>query len=109
LLMKQIDFNFRVRRVCGSAFFLFLVLQPSFAQTVGVPKAAFAPKVGTWNYRSESNIGETQKMNSVASYSTTVKDADDAWTITVAMKFPEGPVAGVRTLDKGTLILRKES
>ena len=110
LLVKRIDFNFGVGRLLGSVFFLLLhVLQPSFAQTLGVPKAAFAPKVGTWNYRSESNVGEKQKTNSVATYSTTVKDAGDAWTVTVAMKFPEGPVTGVGTLDKGTLILRKVS
>ena len=118
----------------GSIFFLALVLcQPynSSAQTVspttqpqpvstvapnkdtasnlGVPKPAVAPRTGTWNYRTQANTGEQQKLNSAGTYSTTVKDEGGAWTVTVAMEFPEGQVTGVRTLDKSTLILRKES
>ena len=103
-----------MRRSALSGLFLLLLLlcQPncSFAQSApGAPKPALPPKPGTWNYLSRSNVGETQKPNSVATYSTTVKDAGNAWTVTVAMKFPEGPVTGVWTVDKGTLVLRKMS
>jgi hypothetical protein len=133
-LMRGVQSNFPVVTISGSVFFLLLAqCQPyrSFAQTVspagqsqrtgtvapgkdaasnlGVPKPAVAPRPGTWNYRTQAGIGEQPKLNSAGTYSTTVKDDGGAWTVTVAMEFPEGPVTGVRTLDKGTLILRKES
>src|ERR1700674_2324288 len=133
-LMRGIEFNFPVVAMSGSIFFLVLVLcQPyrSFAQTVspatpsqrtstvapnkdaasnlGVTKPAVAPRSGTWNYRTQAGIGEQPKLNSAGTSSTTVKDDGGAWTVTVAMEFPEGPVTDALRLDKGTLILRKES
>ena len=132
--MRRIESKFAVVAMSGSLFFLVLALcQPcrSFAQAVspatqsqrtstvapnkdtasnlGVPKPAVAPRPGTWNYRTQAGIGEQPKVNSSGTYSTTVKDDGVAWTVTVAMEFPEGPVTGVRILDKGTLIMRKES
>lgn len=132
--MRRIEFKNAVMAMSGSVFFLALVLcQPyrSFAQIespaaqsqrtstvvpdkdaaskLGVPKPAVAPRAGTWNYRSQAGIGEKPKLNSAATYSTTVKDEGGAWTVTGAMEFPEGSVTDVRTLDKDTLILRKES
>jgi hypothetical protein len=114
--MRGIGFDFPVVAMSGSIFFLLLVLcQPyrSCAQTVspatqlqhastvapnrdavsnlGVPKPAIAPRPGAWNYRTQSGIGEQPKLNSAGTYSTTVKDDGDAWTVTVAMEFPEGP------------------
>jgi hypothetical protein len=131
-LMNRIEFKSAAMSV--SVFFLMLVLYRqyrSFAQVasptapaqrtstavadkgaaskLGVPGPAVAPRPGTWNYRSESNIGEQQKPNSAGTSSTSIKDEGSAWTVTVAMKFPEGPVTDVRTLDKDTLVLRKES
>lgn len=132
--MREIESKNAVMAMTGSVFFLVLVLcQPycSFAQIaspaaqsqptstvvpnkdaaskLGVPKPAFAPRPGSWNYRTQFGIGKQPKLNSVGTYSTTVKDDGGKWTVTIAMKFPEGPVTGVRTLDKDTLILRKES
>jgi uncharacterized protein DUF3108 len=122
-LMRGIEFSFAGVTTGCSNFFLVLVLcqpynssaqtvspatQPQPASTVapnkdaasnlGVPKAAVAPRPGSWNYRTPAGT-----------YSTTVKDEGGAWTVTVAMKFPEGPVTGVSTLDKGTLLLLKTS
>ena len=118
---------------CSLLFLLFALCQPcrSFAQPVspatrsqrnstvapnkdaasnlGVPKPAIAPTPGAWNYRTQANIGERSKLNSAGTYSTTIKDDGGAWTVTVAMKFPEGPVTGVSPLDKGTLLLLKTS
>jgi len=79
------------------------------ASNLSLPRPAVAPRPGSWNYRSQANIGEKAKLNSAGTYSTTVKDDGDAWTVTVAMEYPEGPVSDVSRLDKGTLILRKES
>lgn len=132
--MRGIKFKFAVVAMSGSVFFLVLVLYKpcrSFAQNaspaaqsqrtssvvpnrdaasnLGVPKPAVAPTPGTWNYRTQAGIGEQPKVNSAGTYSTTVKDDGGVWTVTVAMEFPEGPVTGVGTLDKGTLILRKAS
>ena len=131
--MRGIKFKYAVMAMSGSVFFLVLVLcQPyrSFAQTsspvaqsqrtssvvpnrdaaskLGVPKPTVAPPPGTWNYRTQAGIGEQPKLNSAGTYSTSVKDDGGAWTVTVALKFP-GAVTDVWTLDKGTLILRKES
>jgi hypothetical protein len=39
----------------------------------------------------------------------TVKDDGVAWRVTTTILFSQGPVASESTLDKGTLILRKES
>ena len=79
------------------------------ATSLGVPKPVLAPTPGTWHYRTQSGVGEKPKLNSVGSYSTTVKDDGVAWSVTVAFSFPEGSVSDVQTLDKRTLILRKES
>jgi len=131
--MKAIEFKYVVVALSGNVFFLVLVLcQPyrSFAQTastaahpqrtstvvpnkdtasrLGLPKPTVAPTLGTWNYRTQANIGEEPKLNSVGSYSTTIKDDGGMWTVTIAMRFPEGPVTDVLTIEKGTLILRKE-
>jgi len=136
--MRGIKFQFAVVAMSGSVLFLGVLCLPcrSSAQTappaaassapasqhtgtvapnrdvassLGVPKPAIAPTPGTWNYRTQAGIGEQPKMNSAGTYSTTVKDDGGTWTVTVAMEFPEGPVTGVRILDKGTLIMRKES
>jgi len=112
--MKRIELKCAAMSV--SVFFLVLVLcRPyrSFAQTASPTAQAqrtstVAPRPGAWNYRSQSNIGEQQKPNSAGTYSTLIKDDGSAWTVTVAMKYPEGPVTDVRTLDKDTLVLRKE-
>lgn len=131
--MRGIEFKYAVMAMSSSVFFLVVLCQPcrSFAPTssraaqsdrtstvvpnkdaagkLGVPKPAVAPRTGTWNYRTQAGIGEQPKLNSAGTYSTTVKDEGGAWTVTVAMKFPEGQVTDVLTLDKDTLILRKES
>jgi len=121
-LMRGIEFKFAVVAMSGSAFFLVLVLCQPFAQTgspaaesqrtntvvlnkdaasnPGVPKPTVAPTPGTWNYRTQAGIGEQPKLNSAGTYSTTVKDDGGAWTVTVALEFPEGPVTDVWTLDK---------
>ena len=75
---------------------------------LGVPQPAVAPRPGTWNYRTQFGIGKQPKLNSAGTYSATVKDEGGAWTVTVALKVPEGLVTDVLTLDKDTLILHKE-
>jgi Protein of unknown function (DUF3108) len=75
---------------------------------VGVPKPAVLPAIGTWKYKSAA-IDMLQKPNAVGTFSVTTKDDGIAWTVTTAMQFPEGPVTDVLTVEKGTLILQKES
>jgi len=77
--------------------------------SVGVPKPAAALNTGTWNYNTIADTGGPKKLNSDGAYSTTVKDDGGVWIVTITMKFPEGPVADVWTLEKSTLILRRES
>jgi hypothetical protein len=105
-----------------SVIFLALILYYPFsssAQTVspanqsapnnlGTPKPAVAPTIGTWKYKSAA-IDMLQKPNAVGTFSVTTKDGGSTWTVTTAMQFPEGPVTDVLTIEKETLILRKES
>ncbi len=77
--------------------------------SVGVLKPVAAPHPGTWNYNTRAVTDRRKKLNSDGSYSTTVKDDGGVWTVTIAMQFPEGPVTDVWTLEKGTLVLRRES
>jgi hypothetical protein len=75
--------------------------------SVGVPKPVADPTAGTWKYKgTDVKAGSTYLFN----YSTTVRDDGGMWTVTTAWDFPNlGPVTDVSTLEKGTLILRKES
>ena len=98
-----------------SAIFLVLVLcQPSclFAQAV-LPKPAVDPTAGVWKYKITSEPPATWKSKVTPStdtltFSTTIKDDGGAWTVTTHWETPDGPVTDVQTLEKGTLILRKE-
>jgi Protein of unknown function (DUF3108) len=113
----------RAGSICMSGSLILLVLvicQPfrSFAQigspadqspVTGVPKPVASPISGTWTYSTRANVGGPKKLNSDGTYFTTVKNDNKVWTVTTAMQFPEGPVTDTWTLEKGTLILRKES
>jgi hypothetical protein len=80
------------------------------SNNVGVPKPAVGPTAGTWKYRETDVLPRTVKHhNDHSTFTITIKDDGGVWTITTAMKFPDGPVTDVSTLEKGTLILRKES
>jgi hypothetical protein len=74
---------------------------------VGLPRPAVGLTVGTWKYKDTDVARGDLTLNST--YSITIKDDGDAWTVTTAIEFPEGPVTNVSTLEKGTLLLRKES
>ncbi len=75
--------------------------------SVGVPKPAASPTKGTWNYNTATE--DRAKRDSAGTYSTTVKDDGDVWSVTTALNVPDGAVTDVWTLEKSTLILRKES
>lgn len=101
-------------------FFLVLVLcQPSrlFAQTVaqagktvanslGLPKPAVNLPVGTWKYK-EADVASGGTLQ--GTFSISIKEDGGVWTVTTAWEFDQGPVTDVSTLEKGTLLLRKES
>jgi hypothetical protein len=126
--------QWRLREVRGSVFmsrnvtfFVIVLWQASglFAQTVlpagraqvsnildqrksaGLPKPAMVPTLGTWKYRATYDLPVDGAVNST--FSVTIKDEDKVWTVANVFEFPEGPVIDVLTLDKGTLVLRKES
>ena len=107
---------------CMNSVVLFLVLvlfQPSrsftqaalpanqAASNIGLPRQAVNLPVGTWKYKDV--IPGSAKPNADSTSSISIKDDGSVWTITTAYEFPEGPVTDVSTLEKGTLILRKES
>jgi hypothetical protein len=70
--------------------------------SVGVPKPAVDLTPGTWKYK--GTYGGYPWTSSI-----TIKDDGGGWTVTDAAEFPDGPVTDVSTLEKGTLILCKES
>ena len=88
-------------------FFVLVLCQPYrlLAQAV-LPKPAANPTVGTWKYKEKEVAGPRTLL---ATYSITIKDEGGAWTISTAWESSLGPVTDVSTLEKGTLILRKES
>jgi hypothetical protein len=110
----------RIQRI-----FLILVLcQPSrlFAQTVlpktvaqakttapnnvDLPKPAVDLTAGTWKYKETLALRDGTY---VSIFSTTIKDDGGVWTVTTGWESPQGSVTEVSTLEKGTLMLRKES
>lgn len=83
--------------------------QKTVPKSVGMPKPAVDPTVGTWKYKGTVVApADTHHGPLLSTYSITIKDEGDAWTVTLGAEFPEGPVTDVSTLEKGTLILRKE-
>jgi hypothetical protein len=76
-------------------------------ESVGMPRPAVDLTVGTWKYKETfvAPIGGTDH----STYSITIKDDGGVWIVTTAMEFSEGTVTDVSTLEKGTMILRKES
>lgn len=87
-------------------FLVLLLCQPSgfFAQTV-LPKPTVNPTVGTWKYK-EKDVAGPRTLE--GNFSISIKDGAGVWTVTTAYEFPEGQVTDVSTLEKSTLILRKE-
>lgn len=86
---------------------LVLVLcQPSclFAQTL-LPKPTVNPTTGTWKYK-ETDVASAGTLK--GAFSVTIKDDGGAWTVTTKWEFDQGPVTDVSTLEKGTLLLRKQ-
>jgi hypothetical protein len=61
---------------------------------------------GTWKYKATAVQPDGTY---VGTYAITIKDDGGAWTVTYFMEAPDGPVTDVWTLEKGALILRKES
>ena len=83
--------------------------QKTVPNSVGLPKPAVAPTAGTWKYKGTVVApADTHHGPLLSTYSITIKDEGDAWTVTFGAEFPEGPVTDVSTLEKGTLVLRKE-
>lgn len=75
-------------------------------ESVGVPRPAVAPTTGTWKYKATAVQPDGTYHET---YSVTIKDDGGVWTVTDTMETADGPVTDVSTLEKGTLILRKES
>ena len=84
--------------------------QKTVPNSVGVPQSAMTPTVGTWKYKGTTEApGDTRHGALLSTYSITIKDEGDVWTVTTAAEFPDGPVTDVSTLEKGTLSLRNKS
>jgi hypothetical protein len=82
-----------------------LLANQSPGRTAGVPTPAVDPTPGTWTYK----VTGGQPDGAFAwNHAVTIKDDGGVWTVTYAQEISEGNVTLVQTLDKGTLILRKE-
>ena len=79
--------------------------QKTVPNIVGVPKPTVDPAAGTWKYQATAVQPDGTYHDT---YSITIKDDGAVWTVTSTWETP-GPVTDVQTLEKGTLILRKES
>ena len=76
------------------------------SNSIGVPKPAVAPTAGTWKYKDTVVQADGTYLST---HSVTIKDGGGVWTVTTTWDTPDGAVADVSTLEKGTLILRTES
>ena len=75
------------------------------ANSVGLPTPIQNLPVGTWKYK-EKDVAGSQTLE--GAFSITIKDDGAVWTVTTAWEFDQGPVTDVSSLEKGTLLLRKE-
>lgn len=78
--------------------------------SVGVPKTAADLTAGTWKYKVRDVLPNRAQHGTYSStVSVTIKDDGGVWTLTATLEFPDvGPVTDVQTIEKGTLVLRKE-
>src|ERR1700751_240473 len=67
----------------------------------GTPRPSMGLTTGTWRYQETDSL---PKLNNHSTFSITIKDSGTVWTVPTTWKFPEGQVADVSTLEKGTLI-----
>ncbi|HLJ28403.1 MAG TPA: hypothetical protein VKY85_16950 [Candidatus Angelobacter sp.] len=72
--------------------------------SVGAPKPVVDLTAGTWKYKTTVVQPDGAYHDT---YSITIKDGG-VWTFTDTFETSDGPVTDVLTLEKGTLILRKE-
>ena len=75
------------------------------ASKVGSPKPALDLTAGTYNYNAKMAIGGQEMSFKV---STVIKQESDTWTATETMETPMGAAIDTATLQKGTLILKRE-
>ena len=73
---------------------------------VGAPKPSTELKPGSQNYQANLEMGG-QKLG--LKLSTTIVDAEGAWTVTDSLETPMGPMQDVATLEKGSLIVRSRT
>jgi dienelactone hydrolase len=76
------------------------------AAAVGVPKPAADLQPGTYKYQVTIEMG-AQKMNLMVS--TAIQDGGASWTAIDTMDMPGGTATVTATIEKATLILRKEN
>jgi dipeptidyl aminopeptidase/acylaminoacyl peptidase len=76
------------------------------ASAVGTPKPAFDLQPGTNKYKVSVDAGGQQMSFNLT---TTIESANDSWTLTDVMDLPSGQAVAVNTLEKGTLIVRKQT
>jgi hypothetical protein len=75
------------------------------AGSVGVPKTAVDLASGTYNYKAVIVAGGQQIPLTI---STAIHDENGSWTAVDTMNGPMGQILDTATLDKGTLVLRKQ-
>ena len=74
--------------------------------SVSLPKPAVELTAGISKYK----LTDVQTDGTYSgTYSITIKDDGSMWTATSHWETPDGPVTDIQTLEKGTLLLRKES
>jgi dipeptidyl aminopeptidase/acylaminoacyl peptidase len=75
------------------------------AGSVGVPKTTVDLAPGTYNYKATIAVSGQQIPLTI---STAIQDDKGSWTAVDTMNGPMGQILDTATLDKGTLVLRKQ-
>ena len=76
------------------------------AGTVGLPKTATDLKPGTWKYKAKLAAGGQEFAITMV---TDIKDSGVSWTAVDTMQSPMGEAVDTASLEKGTLVTRKQS
>lgn len=107
-----------MRSIASSVAFFFIVtlyLARLAAQTTAPAKAPSSPRLPVPAVELRAGISK-YKVTDVqtdgtysGTYSITIKDEGSVWTATSHWETPDGPVTDVQTLERGTLLLRKEA
>jgi hypothetical protein len=81
-----------------------VTLPKAMTETSELPKPAVDLRPGTYNYKASIAVGGQQIPLTMK---TDIKEENGAWTVTDTAQLPQGEVADISTIEKGSLLLKR--